>query len=172
MWAPAVNGAIVMSVRGGDFELTVGRDLSIGYQSYTETSVRLYLVETMAFRVAHARGRGGARPQGRQALEEELSNRPPRSSGRRPLESRRLEWRRPRRSGTMNPMRHRRTTLGLALVIVALAALVGVACWYRGYLAGVLPSAAAEMGDITLPPGFRSRSMPPMSPMRADGAGP
>ena len=51
VWAPAVNGAIVLSMRGGDFELTVGRDMSIGYQSHTDTSVRLYLVETMAFRV-------------------------------------------------------------------------------------------------------------------------
>jgi uncharacterized linocin/CFP29 family protein len=51
VWAPAVNGAIVLSVRGGDFELTIGRDLSIGYHSHTETSVRLYVAESMAFRV-------------------------------------------------------------------------------------------------------------------------
>ena len=31
---PAVNGAVVLSTRGGDFELTVGRDLSIGYASH------------------------------------------------------------------------------------------------------------------------------------------
>ena len=49
--APAVNGAIVLSVRGGDFELTIGRDLSIGYHGHTETTVRLYLVESLAFRV-------------------------------------------------------------------------------------------------------------------------
>ena len=36
MWAPAVNGAVVLSTRGGDFELTVGRDLSIGYVSHNE----------------------------------------------------------------------------------------------------------------------------------------
>jgi uncharacterized linocin/CFP29 family protein len=41
----------VLSLRGGDFELTIGRDISIAYQSHTDTSVRLYLVETMAFRV-------------------------------------------------------------------------------------------------------------------------
>ena len=51
VWAPAVNGAVVLSLRGGDFELTVGRDLSIGYHGHTETSIRLYLVESMAFRV-------------------------------------------------------------------------------------------------------------------------
>jgi len=35
VWAPAVNGAVVLSLRGGDFELTIGRDLSIAYQSHT-----------------------------------------------------------------------------------------------------------------------------------------
>jgi glucose/arabinose dehydrogenase len=43
----------------------------------------------------------------------------------------------------------------LALAVIVLAAAAGLGCWYRGYLAGVLPSAAAEMSDITLPPGFR-----------------
>lgn len=51
VWAPAVKGAIVLSLRGGDFELTVGRDLSIGYHSHSDTSVRLSLVESMTFRV-------------------------------------------------------------------------------------------------------------------------
>ena len=51
VWAPAVNGAVVLTMRGGDFELTVGRDLAVGYHSHTETTVRLYLVESMTFRV-------------------------------------------------------------------------------------------------------------------------
>jgi uncharacterized linocin/CFP29 family protein len=51
VWAPAINGAIVLSTRGGDFELSVGRDLSIGYQSHTDAAVRLYLIESMTFRV-------------------------------------------------------------------------------------------------------------------------
>lgn len=51
VWAPAVNGAVVLSTRGDDFELTVGRDLSIGYQSHTDNSVRLYFVESLTFRV-------------------------------------------------------------------------------------------------------------------------
>jgi len=51
IWAPAVNGAIVLSTRGDDFELTVGRDLSIGYLRHTDTAVTLYFTETMAFRV-------------------------------------------------------------------------------------------------------------------------
>ena len=51
VWAPAVNGAVVLSTRGGDFELTVGRDLSIGYLNHTEAVVRLYLTESFTFRV-------------------------------------------------------------------------------------------------------------------------
>jgi glucose/arabinose dehydrogenase len=51
----------------------------------------------------------------------------------------------------MNPMRFRRLLL---LPILALAALVTVGCVYWGYLAGILPSAAADAGDIKLPPGF------------------
>lgn len=50
VWAPAVNGAVVLSTRGGDFELTVGRDLSVGYASHDTASVHLYLTETIAFR--------------------------------------------------------------------------------------------------------------------------
>src|SRR4029077_1950458 len=48
----------------------------------------------------------------------------------------------------------RRLHVVIGLVVVAVVGVAGVGCWYRGYLAGVLPSAAAEMGDITLPPGF------------------
>jgi len=49
----------------------------------------------------------------------------------------------------------RRAHVALGLAVLALAALIAVGCLYRGYLAGVLPSAAAELDDITLPPGFR-----------------
>ena len=51
VWAPDVNGAVVLSTRGGDFELTVARDLSIGYRDHSADAVRLYLTETMTFRV-------------------------------------------------------------------------------------------------------------------------
>jgi len=50
-------------------------------------------------------------------------------------------------------MRPRRAKLWLLLV--ALSTLVAVGCIYRGYLAGFLPGAAAEVSKITLPPGFR-----------------
>jgi uncharacterized linocin/CFP29 family protein len=51
VWAPAINGAFVLSARGGDFELNVGQDVSIGYLSHTDKMARLYLQETFTFRV-------------------------------------------------------------------------------------------------------------------------
>lgn len=51
VWAPGVRGAAVLSLRGGDFELTVGQDFSIGYLDHSAESVRLYLQESFTFRV-------------------------------------------------------------------------------------------------------------------------
>ncbi len=51
IWAPAIEGAFVLTTRGGDFELNLGQDISIGYQSHNDTSVQLYLQETFVFRV-------------------------------------------------------------------------------------------------------------------------
>ena len=49
--APALDGAIVVSLRGGDFEMVVGEDLSLGYAGRNETGVTFFLEETMLFRV-------------------------------------------------------------------------------------------------------------------------
>jgi uncharacterized linocin/CFP29 family protein len=51
VWAPAVEGAIVMSERGGDYEMTVGEDFSIGYRSASDESVEFYLEQSLAFRI-------------------------------------------------------------------------------------------------------------------------
>ncbi len=51
VWAPAVDGAVVLSLRGGDFELALGQDFSIGYLGHDAESVRLYIVESFTFRV-------------------------------------------------------------------------------------------------------------------------
>jgi uncharacterized linocin/CFP29 family protein len=51
VWAPALTGAVLMSTRGGDFELTVGQDLSIGYAYHEKHQVELYLTESFTFRV-------------------------------------------------------------------------------------------------------------------------
>jgi uncharacterized linocin/CFP29 family protein len=47
--APGVDGAVVLTARGGDFRLTVGRDISIGYRSHDDEQVRLFLVESLSF---------------------------------------------------------------------------------------------------------------------------
>jgi len=51
IWAPAIQGGFVLSTRGGDFELSIGQDVSIGYLSHTDTMVKLYLQESYTFRV-------------------------------------------------------------------------------------------------------------------------
>jgi uncharacterized linocin/CFP29 family protein len=54
VWAPGVNGAVVVSQRGGDFLLELGEDLSIGYHHHRADTVDLYLLESFSFRVATA----------------------------------------------------------------------------------------------------------------------
>jgi uncharacterized linocin/CFP29 family protein len=51
MWAPAIDGALLLSSRGGDYELRLGQDLSIGYLSHDADTVRLYFTETFTFAV-------------------------------------------------------------------------------------------------------------------------
>jgi uncharacterized linocin/CFP29 family protein len=52
VWAPGVKGAVVVSLRGGDFLFESGQDLSIGYDSHDAQVVRLYLEESFSFHVA------------------------------------------------------------------------------------------------------------------------
>ena len=49
VYAPAVDGALVLSMRGDDFELSCGQDISIGYQDHDASSVTLYLEESLTF---------------------------------------------------------------------------------------------------------------------------
>jgi len=51
VFAPAIDGAVVISERGGDFELVCGQDFSVGYLDHDAESVHLYLEETIATRV-------------------------------------------------------------------------------------------------------------------------
>ena len=51
-WAPGVEGAVVLSLRGGDFLFESGEDLSIGYDGHDVEVVRLYLQESFSFQVA------------------------------------------------------------------------------------------------------------------------
>jgi uncharacterized linocin/CFP29 family protein len=52
VWTPGVRGAVVVSLRGGDFLFDSGQDLSIGYDSHDGDVVRLYLEESFSFQVA------------------------------------------------------------------------------------------------------------------------
>ena len=54
IWAPAIQGAFVVTTRGGDFDLHIGQDASIGYLNHTDTTVGLYLQETFTFRMLTA----------------------------------------------------------------------------------------------------------------------
>jgi uncharacterized linocin/CFP29 family protein len=49
VWAPPIDGAVVLSVRGGDYELHLGQDVSIGYLDHDAETVRLYFEESLTF---------------------------------------------------------------------------------------------------------------------------
>jgi uncharacterized linocin/CFP29 family protein len=51
-WTPGLRGAVVISLRGGDFLLECGQDLSVGYDSHDVEEITLYLQESLSFRVA------------------------------------------------------------------------------------------------------------------------
>ena len=74
VWAPGLVGAAVVSLRGGDFELFVGQDFSIGYLDHDAKSVRLYIEESFTFRLLS--------PQAAVALADETDGRKPSKSVR------------------------------------------------------------------------------------------
>ncbi|SFR57215.1 family 1 encapsulin nanocompartment shell protein [Microbacterium azadirachtae] len=49
VFAPALDGAIVLTMRGGDYALTLGQDVSIGYLSHDAEGIRLYAQESVTF---------------------------------------------------------------------------------------------------------------------------
>lgn len=51
VWAPGVRGAVVLSLRGGDFLFESGQDIAVGYESHDALDVHLYLEESFTFRV-------------------------------------------------------------------------------------------------------------------------
>jgi uncharacterized linocin/CFP29 family protein len=77
VWAPGVDGSVVLSMRGDDFQLTVGEDFSVGYLGHDNDTVRLYIEETFTFwllssqaaiPLTHRAAASAARPR-RQAAE-------------------------------------------------------------------------------------------------------
>ena len=52
VWAPGVDGAVVVSLRGGDFRFESGQDLAVGYDHHDADAVHLYLEESFSFLAA------------------------------------------------------------------------------------------------------------------------
>lgn len=46
-----IDDAFLISIRGGDLELIIGQDFSIGYESHDSKHVKLFLTESFTFRV-------------------------------------------------------------------------------------------------------------------------
>jgi uncharacterized linocin/CFP29 family protein len=45
------NEAYLISQRGGDFEIVLGQDLSVGYEKHSDKAVTLYFTESFTFRI-------------------------------------------------------------------------------------------------------------------------
>jgi len=66
IFAPAIAAAFVLTTRGGDFDLHIGQDVSIGYLNHTEAAVRLYLQETFTFLLLTTEAAVAMTPPGKQ----------------------------------------------------------------------------------------------------------
>ncbi len=62
-WSPVLEGGAVLSLRGGDFEMTVGQDLSIGYKMHDARNVELYFTESFTFHVLEPAAAVELKPQ-------------------------------------------------------------------------------------------------------------
>lgn len=51
VYAPFYEGAMMVSLRGGDLEMTLGQDFSLGYEGSAEGKVRLFMAESFTFRI-------------------------------------------------------------------------------------------------------------------------
>ncbi|TDD68963.1 bacteriocin [Jiangella aurantiaca] len=51
VFAPAIDGGLLLSARGGDYELHLAQDLSIGYLSHDADTIELYFEEAFTFLV-------------------------------------------------------------------------------------------------------------------------
>jgi len=51
IYSELVKDALLVASRGGDVELTVGQDLSVGYHSHTASEIHLFITESFTFRV-------------------------------------------------------------------------------------------------------------------------
>jgi uncharacterized linocin/CFP29 family protein len=46
-----IDNAFLVSQRGGDFEMTIGQDIALGYEHHDSKNVQLYFTESFTFRV-------------------------------------------------------------------------------------------------------------------------
>ena len=60
IWAPAIAGAFVLTTRGGDFDLHIGQDVSIGYLEPHRHRRAPLPAGDVHLPAAHHRGRGRA----------------------------------------------------------------------------------------------------------------
>ena len=51
VWGARIRSGVVVSQRGGDFELMSGQDLSLGYRSSDAESVTLYFEESFTLKI-------------------------------------------------------------------------------------------------------------------------
>lgn len=51
VWSPVLTDGVLVSRRGGDFLMTVGQDLSVGYQTHQAEHITLFLTETFTFQI-------------------------------------------------------------------------------------------------------------------------
>jgi uncharacterized linocin/CFP29 family protein len=51
VWSQAFDGGAVLTTRGGDFDLWLGQDLSIGSLGHTADGATLYLQERLTFQM-------------------------------------------------------------------------------------------------------------------------
>lgn len=51
VYSATVQGAVMVAMRGGDAELTLGQDVAIGYGHHDSRTVQLYMTESFTFRV-------------------------------------------------------------------------------------------------------------------------
>jgi len=51
IWSQALEGGAIVTTRGGDFDLWLGQDISIGYLAHDADSVTLYLQESLTFQM-------------------------------------------------------------------------------------------------------------------------
>jgi uncharacterized linocin/CFP29 family protein len=64
VWCPGVDGALVVSLRGGDYLIESGQDLAVGYQRHDSDTVHLYIEESFSFVAATPEAAVWLRPHG------------------------------------------------------------------------------------------------------------